>query len=567
MYDDLSEEFLDYSSLDPAGCKEPVWRAEVFHQHCKRRAAAAEYGEVDLEFQLMVGMRLLGPEDWPPPRHVYEHLRRTVLDQIPLDKRQERLFDAIMAFGCGWRRGIESAASGWEARWPGALRSLTVLAARSVRSADYKLRRVVGLGGSDGSEYKPGSSSEAVAYQLVMQLVRPVERLCLEAGESFPIVARENAIEIGREVEVPPGGKYVLEVDGQGAFIEIKVVCHGIAAGARVVIACRDWGTEIKVSSAAKTFRLKPGDRAHLCPGRVPAAIFVRECTCGSIRCAERHRIESWNPQFSLRAFVAVAVKGVKPRGGNTPPGLVSLQQGMYYQHLNRGTEALVGDKRHRLHLRLRLVSAAVKQCTCGSVFLEDICPECGDRFDPFRMKMVKKKAFLILEGRCPEDQTRLEQLGKCFVRKGFLRCNDKDAAGKRTCDNYFELTDSLWAEQVYCRACGQPIYQKEELPKWLPTAATRLQLLKRLQAQRRRLVKRQAKCPHCGKQLHEVSLQCPLCCSCQLGQNLVFLYERKPPLMIVKPGEAAAGDGPDDVYGENAGPVDGYKEEVEYDA
>lgn len=567
MDDDLPEKFLDFGSSDQNSFGEPLWKAEAFKLKCERWAAAMKYGKVDLRFQLMYAMWLLGPVGWPPPQHVCEGLLRAVLVHLPADKRQERLFDAVIAFGCGWRREIKPEATGWEARWPGGLRSLTALVERSLKSADYKLRRAVGLGRPDEFKFKPGSGLEAVAYHLAMQLARPFERLCLKKAESLQIVARENAVEIGKDVDVPPGGKYVLDVGGQGASIKIKGVPHAIAPGTRLVVACGDGGMEIRLHPENKTFRLKPGESAELLPGKEPAELIVRECTCGSIRCAERHRLESWNPEFSLIAFVAAAVKGLKPEGGNTLPGLVSLQQGMYFQHLNRGIEALLGGKQHRLQSRLRLVSAAAKQCTCGAVFMDDSCPECGAKFDPVLMKIVKKKAFLILKGVGPEDQTRLEQLGKSYVRKPFLRCNRKDAAGKRICDNHFEFFDSLLVEQAKCHECHRPLYREEELKKLIFTAATSMQQLKKLQAKRRRLVKKKATCPHCGSRVHKVPLQCPVCRSCKLGQNLVFLYERKPPALIIKPREAASGDGLDGDGDQNSGPDDEYPEEVDHDA
>jgi predicted Zn-ribbon and HTH transcriptional regulator len=240
----------------------------------------------------------------------------------------------------------------------------------------------------------------------------------------------------------------------------------------------------------------------------------------------------------------------------------------MYYQYLNRVIEVPLGGRQKRVDLRLRLVSAAVKQCnTCGSEFLENSCQACGAKFDPTRMKIVKKKAFLILEGIAPEDQTQLEQVGKSFVRNGFLRCNRKDADGKRVCDNHFELSDELLIKQARCHKCAAVLFREEELKKLFPKGATCLRRLRKLQRKRRQLISKGAACFKCGAEVREIPLCCPLCGSCKLGQNLVFLYERRPPDLFNMHQEAASEDDPEQSNEENSEPEDEYPGEVEDDS
>jgi len=549
MDDDLPEKIPDFGSFARHSIPQPLSTAEAFEKECYRRAKAMGVEKAGPGFRIMVAMDCLGPPGLRLSKKAYRRLLEVVAARVPPDRMKEGLWDAVVAFGCGWERAVEDGASAWEGYWPGAVAVLEALVRRSVKSANFKLLRSVGLGGSDAFDLKAGASGEGIPFRLALQLVRPL--VDLEKGQSVKIVAKEGAIEVGQDVDVPPGGKHVIHAGESGAVLEFSGEKHMLGPGAYLVIACCDGGAEIRLHPEKKTLRLKPGESAELLPKDDGARLIVRECSCGTVRCAERHRLSSWDPaRNSLRAFVAAAVKGLKPKGGKTPPGIVSLQQGMLFQHYNLGVEAGLGDKKHLVNVRLRLVPAASKECTCGSRFLEGSCPACGSKFDPARMKVVKMKAFLILEGVDSDSQTRLEKLGKCFVRRGFLRCNRKDEEGRRVCDNHFDLTDDLLTKQVRCSGCGRPVWPQEEIRKLFTADGSSLQILRRLQAIRQRMVEKEMNCPHCGAPVIETPVQCPLCNSCQMGQNLVFLYERRPPQLIRKlkgAGLRGEGDGDDD--------------------
>ena len=585
MDDEIPEYFPDFGSSGPNSFEKKTWDAEAFNSACKCRAEALKYGEVDTPFRQKYAMWLLGPDDYPPPIHIYKDLQdqlKTVLVDLSGEReRQERLLDVVIAYGCGWQRKIELNAAGWEGRWQGALRSLSAMCEQPVKYALLQLAKIFNLSGFEGSGLETkaqrrgapakddidtetekrkstdfNDSVQGVAAHLAMQLVRPEHPLVAVASNFVKVISKEKALEILNDlylnVDVRLGGKYVLGIKGEGAIIEIKGRRCGVPAGACLVIACCEDYAEIRVLPVKQTFRLKPGDSAQIILPKDGIEVSTWECTCGSVRCAQRHRLESWSAEFSLRAFLAAAVKGVKPASGKVPSGLFSLQQGMLFPELNRGVLLLLGEKEHPVWVKLRLVPVAQRRCNCmpdsflgcgektepsGSctcvgeqklkkpTFMGDFCPLCGQKFDPSRMKTVRSKAFLILEGMGWQDCKILKAIGKNYKRRAFFRCRD--------CDNLIRSSENRLVEEAQCHKCFHPLFPKQQLKKVILPGVTPFAQLKKLHNLRRRKVQRGAVCAKCGAEVREIPLCCSFCGSCKLGQNLLFLYVRKPPARI----------------------------------
>jgi hypothetical protein len=585
MDDEIPEYFPDFGPSGPNTFGNKTWDAEVFNSACKRRAEALKYGEVDMPFRLKYAMWLLGPDAYPPPIHIYKELQdllKTVLGDLSGEKeRLERLLDVVIAYGCGWRRKIELNAAGWEGRWQGALRSLSAMCEQPVKYALLQLAKIFNLSGFEGSGLETkdqrrgvhakgdpdtetekrkstdfNDSVQGIAAQLAMQLVRPEQPLVPAAGNFINVISKEKALEILNDpdlnVDVRLGGKYVLGIKGEGAFLEIKGERCRVSAGAYLVMACCEDYAEIRVLPVKQIFRLKPGDSAQIFLPKDGIEVSTWECTCGSVRCAQRHRIESWSAEFSLRAFLAAAVKGVKPASGKVPSGLFSLHQGMLFPELNRGVLLLVGEKEHPVWVKMRLVPVAQRRCNCmpdsllgcgektepsGSctcagepkykkpTFMGDFCPLCGQKFDPSRMKTVRSKAFLILEGMGWQDCKILKAIGKTYKRRAFFRCRD--------CDNLIRLSENRVVEEAQCHNCFHPLFPRQQLKKLVLPGVTTFAQLKKLHRMRRRIVQKGAVCAKCGVEVREIPMCCSFCGSCKLGQNLVFLYVRKPPARI----------------------------------
>jgi hypothetical protein len=506
----------------------------------------------DLCFRLAFAMYLLGPGTFPPAGGMFADLlllaRRHLSDR---EQKKGRLLDFVIAYGCGWRRRVSAADAGWNGIWQGALRALLRLAEAAVKSVDCELPAA-------GIRLNPGEERRTVAHDIAFYLVSPEHGLDLKPGSALVVCACRDATRLGDNTEeIPLGGKCVLSVKGPGARLRIGETSRPVPDGSRVVIACCEDYTEIRLFKG-KPFgrlRLEAGEAAVLDPGSSGAGFTVWQCSCGSPRCAERHRIENWKPEFSLRDFVTAAVKGVTPKGIKVPLGFFSLQQGMYYPLLARGVEADAGGLNESLNVRVRLVRAALKQCSCkaGHRHMDAACPKCGRVFDPGRMKTLETKAYLIMEGVAGEDRARLAALGKSFERQAFSRCNNPQGSG--TCDNLVPFSfEARLKKEAACHneSCCRPLFSRAEIDFLLKKNWTEPAKLKELRRMRESRIQQGEPCPHCKESIRQIPWSCPYCGACKFAQNLLVLYGRTQNPQASSPvfplfGDRPEPDDPDD--------------------
>jgi len=123
------------------------------------------------------------------------------------------------------------------------------------------------------------------------------------------------------------------------------------------------------------------------------------------------------------------------------------------------------------------------------------------------------------------QDCKILKAIGKTYKRRAFFRCRD--------CDNLIRLSEKRVVEEAQCHNCFHPLFPRQQLKKLVLPGVTTFAQLKKLHKMRRRIVQKGAACAKCGVGVREIPLCCAVCGSCKLGQNLIFLYVRKPPARI----------------------------------
>ena len=515
--------FPDFSRHIPSEMTEEILRSpKRFANECCRLSKLLGMDD-NLHFRLSLAMYLLSPGTYPPPDGVFFDLLGIIQGHLSIWKHQKtRLLEFVTAYGCGWQRNDPPSDSGWDGLWQASLRALARLVETALETVDSGLPAA-------GITLNPDDARQELAHTIVFYMINPEHELDLEPGSSLMIASREECTQFGGDIEdIPLGGKCVLSVKGTGACLRIGGESQPVPDGSRVVIACCEDRTEIRLPETS--FRLEPGGDATLDLGRGGAALYIWQCACGSRHCAERHRVSCWDPGFSLRAFVAAAVKGVTRKGGKVRVGFFSLQQGMYYPLLTRSIEAVAGNQNKLLTIRVRLVRAALIKCTCPAKHshMDAVCPKCDRPFDPTSMKMMESKAYFIAEGSDYEDSAKLARWRPDYERQEFCRCNNL-VDGKK-CNNlvpfYFEKS---FNEQAVChhKYCSKPLFSRAQLDSLLKRDLTSMAALRRLRRMRTRLVRRGVCCPHCNGPVREIPWTCPYCGACNFGQNLVLLYWR----------------------------------------
>jgi hypothetical protein len=241
-------------------------------------------------------------------------------------------------------------------------------------------------------------------------------------------------------------------------------------------------------------------------------AFSVWECACGHIGCAERHRISSWNPTYSLAAFLATAVKGIAVGKNLWTVAAGSFVQGMLYAIMVADTNQDI------LNGRLRYAPIEYKVCSCKNKFHGAKCDRGheNDSFDPQKMKRIAKDA-LILTG----NKQAYEQLA-------LFRCKNKN------CKNLYEILPEDLVKANRCEICGAAIFGKEFIKDVLKQLSgfrhrhysiTRAKLwreMKRSHAQQKKI------CRSCVGKV-ELTLRCPLCQN-ELSQRETSVWLRGEP-------------------------------------
>ena len=232
----------------------------------------------------------------------------------------EALLDLVLAFGCGWRRGLGAAGTGWSGLWTPSFRGLEkrvlAICGTVYRALTEKLHVRF------PAEDDPAPLLPHTATVLVTMLIQPVapvainRLLIVSAGNTdgdrifAGLTIRTDA---GWEEEVPTGARAVYQCvngDAQDASQGI-----GFAAGDVIRMVSSETVSNLQVWSRdaeTKKHEKKPTAGSEIeFSGSVD--LHVHACTCGRKDCADRHHLSAWNPSDKfgkLQHFLYNAIRG-----------------------------------------------------------------------------------------------------------------------------------------------------------------------------------------------------------------------------------------------------------------
>lgn len=310
---------------------------------------------------IIVAMCWLGPRAaGAPPAPMRAHLQDSLRQFAPHEQtRLGRVMEIVIAYGCGKWRDIQPGSGGWEHRWQGAMRGLVrAMEPPVAQSRRWLKTHVVGFPKEREEPASVFSLEYAAewsdAWLLATHLLSPEKSLRLQKHEVLKLACTPEGLELtveeqGYQFFAPPGAKIVWTLREKEGTVELP---HGQAfllpAQTIVLLIARDDDTIMKTAARdyGQQVRLRIGESASLSG---PAMIDVRECTCGTTPCIERHRLATWDPAqrvpkteahgeqtkkegaLTLWDYVASAIKGPQ-----TTIKTGAFVQGMYFPLLTQ---------------------------------------------------------------------------------------------------------------------------------------------------------------------------------------------------------------------------------------
>jgi hypothetical protein len=139
------------------------------------------------------------------------------------------------------------------------------------------------------------------AWLLGTRFVCPEKAFRLQNDEVLTLECTTRGVELiateqGYQFFIPPGAKALWTVQECAGAVELP---HGqilpLSDHTTVLLIARDDDVILKAATEGRErqARLRIGDSATLTG---PATLNLRECTCGTTHCIERHRLADWNP-------------------------------------------------------------------------------------------------------------------------------------------------------------------------------------------------------------------------------------------------------------------------------
>jgi hypothetical protein len=270
------------------------------------RSAVAHVAEDTL--WLVVAMCWLGPRRAGiPPASMREQIQELLRQHAPDEQtRIERVMEIVIAYGCGKWRQVRAGSGGWEQRWQGAMRGLVRALEPAIAQANRWLAaHVVGFPQERQNSFGGASSGNTAdwsdAWLLGTRFVCPEKAFVLRDSEELTVECSTRGTELraaeqGYQFFIPPGTKVLWTVQECAGAVELP---HGqtlsLPEQTTVLLIARD--DDVILKSATEGYeqqaRLRLGESATLAG---PATISLRECTCGTTHCIERHRLANWNP-------------------------------------------------------------------------------------------------------------------------------------------------------------------------------------------------------------------------------------------------------------------------------
>jgi hypothetical protein len=280
-----------------------------------------DFAEDALRIVIAMCVLNLGAPDIPPAamRH---HLLAIVRRYVPQEEtRTIRVMEFAIAYGSErWLEGQENHV-GWERPWEGAGRALVRAIEPAVAQANRWLANHV-VGFPQGRHlpqiegFPQSTDVWSDASLLKSRLTQPQTLLEVSKDEELEITSTDGGTEFkaygpGYLKLVSPGAKAVWTIVDRSTALRLpdgRTIA--LPTGAKVIITARDNDAIIRVAvnGQNRSVQLKGGKGANI---RGPATLAIWECTCGTTQCAQRHRLEAWEPtRIDLWSFLASAVKG-----------------------------------------------------------------------------------------------------------------------------------------------------------------------------------------------------------------------------------------------------------------
>ena len=314
------------------------------------------------ELLLITAMCWLGPPTAGPPPSPTRTAALELFRQLIADERErlERVMEFVIAYGCGKWRKPQAGLGGWEHRWQGTMRGLVRALEPAVgQSNRWLAEHVPGFPQNRSIPHDPhfieDTATWSDAWLLANKIARPEDLVQIAEGKRLTIACAPEGTACSSDDQeyehlILPGAKSVWTL--HSPEIRLSVANRQpipIAMDTTVTFIARDEDVLIKIASSEQSqqIHLKMGEEAE---AQGPLTLGIWECACGTTHCAQRHRLESWNPlqkvqktvtdstgkkkeetALTLWNFVASAVKGPQAQ---LQTG--SFVQGLYFSLLSQ---------------------------------------------------------------------------------------------------------------------------------------------------------------------------------------------------------------------------------------
>lgn len=364
----------------------------------------------------------IGPDEAGPPPPLHRtRLLRLLGELLPdPDERRERAYEFAVAYGCGkWRVVDGNSGDPWDGRWPEAIRALARAGAPAVGECSRWLSGLfTGWVAGDFQTWWGVSTLLAYPYILPEHRLRSVETLTVTCE---PGAVRLDEPALGYSSRFPAGARAVWSVvcgDARLTWSDGTIVV--LSPSTRIVARAGDDDavvTALPLSGRRSKRTVEPGETLHV--GGADVEVAVWECTCGTDRCEERHRLESWDP-------TAVVFRNVES-GGARERQPVALTLWSHFANAIKGPEATLRPGSfvagmYAAYLtatdNLRTAPTALKVCAnCETEYQGARCSVCHDG----RVERVLCRDRLVWQGngryqqeyrlRCRNRQAHFEKL------------------------------------------------------------------------------------------------------------------------------------------------------------
>jgi hypothetical protein len=275
-----------------------------------------------VEFRMLVAMAALGPRNaGVPPEAMRDHLMRIIRRNTPRAGRLARVEEFVIAYGCGkWRHTPLGVAAKWEDTWAHARDALGRMFRPSVEAARTWLHgTVTGFVGPDpenAEEVKEENKDiKADSAELAGWFIEPATEHSAFGGRArVTITGTMGGADIAWNLQPPDsyatGIKVVFVVPRRSRWTREGTTV--VLGHVKAIVSVLDDETRIE-TGVMERVTLKIGETLAIEASR---EIDEWLCPCGTIRCEERHCLDSWPVRrIDLISHIASAVKGPPAAG------------------------------------------------------------------------------------------------------------------------------------------------------------------------------------------------------------------------------------------------------------